>query len=258
MQFAGAVRRLSTPHWVGFYSLVALCWGALYAMQLPADLIAAADFYGADFWQAICRVEPGLAGAPSIFLMWALMSVAMMAPTAVPTFATWDDLVQSGKAPGFALLLAGFLLVWVGFAVLATLAQIALATAGLVNPIGESIHAALNAALLAAAGLYQFSALKAACLAKCRHPLTFFMQHWQSGPWRMGLRLGAVCLGCCWALMMLAFVGGTMNLLWMGGAMVLMTLEKLPSIGAVLTRPLGYGLLAVSAAVVIFNLGGWI
>lgn len=73
----------------------------------------------------------------------------------------------------------------------------------------------------------------------------------------MGLRLGFVCLGCCWALMTLAFVGGTMNLLWMGGAMVLMMLEKLPLIGAVMTRPLGYGLILLSVAIVFLNLGGW-
>lgn len=258
MHSASPLRKMSAPHWLAFYVLVLASWGALYAMQLPSELIAAANFYGAEFWEAICRVEPGIAGAPNIFLMWALMSVAMMAPTALPTFATWDDLVQSGKASGFAVLLGGFLLVWLGFAVFATAAQIGLAESGLVNPIGESRNAWLTAALLAGAGLYQFSALKDACLAKCRRPLTFFIQYWAEGPWRMGMRLGVVCLGCCWALMMLAFVGGTMNLLWMGGAMILMFLEKMPQIGSKLTRPVGFGLLVASAAVVIFEIGGLI
>ncbi|WP_346154948.1 DUF2182 domain-containing protein, partial [Streptomyces labedae] len=169
-----------------------------------------------------------------------------------------EDLVQTGRAQGFGLLLGGYLLIWSGFAVLATGTQLALAGAGLLTPLGESASVWLTAALVMGAGAYQFSTLKEACLSKCRRPLTFFMQHWDEGPWRMGLRLGAVCLGCCWALMLLAFIGGTMNLLWMGGAMVLMMLEKLPTIGTVMTRPLGYGLIALGVALVIFNLGGWI
>ncbi|MGY6703981.1 DUF2182 domain-containing protein [Roseinatronobacter sp.] len=257
MQLASSLRKMRAPHWLGFYGMIALAWAALYAMQLPPDLVAAASLYGAEFWDALCRIEPGLAGAPNIFLMWALMSAAMMAPTALPALATWDDLVQTGRSAGFGALLAGYLAVWLGFAALATAAQLGLAGAGLLNPLGASVNIWLTALLLAGAGAYQFSTLKDACLAKCRRPLTFFIQYWENGPWRMGLRLGAVCLGCCWALMALAFVGGTMNLLWMGGAMVLMMVEKLPRIGAVLTRPLGYGLIAASAAVVVFEMGGW-
>lgn len=258
MQLAPRIRKMTAPHWLGLYGVILLAWVLLYAMQLPPDLVAAANIYGAEFWEALCRIEPGLAGAPNILLMWALMSAAMMAPTALPAFSTWDDLVQTGRASGFTALLGGYLLVWLGFAALATGAQLTLAAAGLLNPLGESVNLWLTAALLAGAGAYQFSTLKDACLSKCRRPLTFFMQYWDDGPFRMGVRLGAVCLGCCWALMALAFVGGTMNLLWMGGAMVLMMLEKLPAIGAVLTRPLGYGLIALGAALVISNLGGWI
>jgi len=212
VHLADRVRAMAAPHWLGFYGLVLLAWSALFAMQVPADLAEAARILGPDFWEALCRVEPGIAGAPAIFAMWALMAAAMMAPTALPALATWDDLVQSGRVPGFGLILGGYLAVWLGFSVLATVAQMALAGAGLVDPLGRSVDAWLTAALLAAAGLYQFSALKDACLARCRRPLVFFMEHWEEGPWRMGLRLGAVCLGCCWALMALAFVGGTMNL----------------------------------------------
>ena len=104
--------------------------------------------------------------------------------------------------------------------------------------------AAFTGALLIGAGLYQFAALKEACLSRCRAPLTFFMQHFDEGPWRNGLRLGMDCLGCCWALMLLAFVGGTMNLAFMGLAMVIMTLEKLPEIGRPVTKPLGGALIA--------------
>ena len=239
-------------HWLAFYGLVLLCWALLYAMQLPPDLAAAARLFGPELWEALCAVEPGLAGAPTVYLMWAAMAAGMMAPTALPAFVTYDDLRAAGpgSAAGFAALAAGYLAVWLGFAALATGAQIALAGAGLLTPLGSSASVGLTAALLALAGLWQLSPLKAACLARCRHPLGFFLQHWEAGPWRMGLRLGLVCLGCCWALMALAFVGGTMNLAFMGGAMVLMALEKLPA-GRALTRPLGGALLAAAAAVLV-------
>ncbi len=258
MHLALRIRKMSAPHWLALYGSILLAWALLYMMQLPPDLIAAANFYGADFWQSLCQIQPGLSGAPGIFLMWALMSAAMMAPTALPALATWEDLCKAGHATGFGLLIAGYLLIWLCFALFATAAQIALAAAGLLNPLGESVSLWFSALLLAVAGGYQFSALKTACLSKCRAPLSFFMQHWSEGPLRMGLRMGLDCLGCCWALMALAFVGGTMNLLWMAGAMVLMMLEKLPAFGAFLTRPLGYGLLALSAAILISQLGGWI
>jgi predicted metal-binding membrane protein len=94
------------------------------------------------------------------------------------------------------------------------------------------------------AGLYQFSPLKEACLSKCRQPMMFFLQYWNEGPWLNGVRLGLVCLGCCWALMFLAFVGGVMNLVFMGIATVIMMVEKLPQLGRYLTKPLG-GILVV-------------
>jgi predicted metal-binding membrane protein len=251
MDILGRLRRIRGGHWLGFYGVVLGGWVVVFAMQLPADLREAAGLYGDGFWAAFCAVTPGLAGAPVLFGMWCAMAAAMMAPTFLPTLATYDDLVQGGAAPGFAGLLSGYLAVWFGFAVLATFAQLGMAGLGLIDPLGGSTNRWLTVALLAGAGAYQFSALKEACLSKCRRPMAFFMQHWDEGPWRMGLRLGALCLGCCWALMALAFVGGTMNLAWMGAAMVLMTLEKLPDIGRVLTRPLGFALLAAASVVAL-------
>jgi predicted metal-binding membrane protein len=93
--------------------------------------------------------------------------------------------------------------------------------------------------------------MKEACLSKCRAPMMFFLQHWDEGPLRNGLRLGAVCLGCCWALMLLGFVGGVMNLAFMGVATILMALEKLPAIGRWLTRPMGGALLAAAGIVAL-------
>ncbi len=242
------IRRITGAHWLGFYGLVAGSWAALYAMRLPPEALAAAEAYGAEFWLALCAVEPGVAGVPALTAMWAAMAAAMMAPTLLPALATFDDLVQGGAArrQDFTVLLAGYLAVWLGFAVLAAAWQMALAGAGLLTPLGASAERWFSALLLAGAGAYQFTTLKDACLSRCRRPLIFFMAYWAEGPARMGFRLGLACLGCCWALMALAFVGGTMNLAFMGLAMVLMTLEKLPRWGTPLTRPLGAVLLAAA------------
>ena len=250
---AERLRAMGQGHWLAFYGLVLGAWAVLFAMQLPADLIAAARLFGPELWEALCAVEPGIAGAPTVLLMWAAMAAGMMAPTALPALVTYDDLrlAQAGSGTGFAALAAGYLAVWLGFAVLATAAQLALADAGLLTPLGASGSAMLSALLLAAAGLWQLSQTKAACLLRCRAPFAFFLAHWPEGPWRMGLRLGLVCLGCCWALMALAFVGGTMNLAFMGVAMLLMAVEKLPA-GRLLTRPLGWALLGAAAAVLMF------
>jgi len=112
--------------------------------------------------------------------------------------------------------------------------------------LGTSQSAVFSAVLLAIAGGYQFSPIKEACLAKCRMPLTFFMEHWEEGPFKMGVRLGAVCLGCCWALMLLGFVGGVMSLGFMGLATIIMIIEKMPDYGKYISAPLGFGLLGAS------------
>ena len=239
------IRRMTGLHWVALFALILASWAALYAMAVPAELRALGRLYGADFWAEFCRVTPDAAGYLRIAAMWMLMSAAMMAPTALPALATYDDLGHAAPTR-FGALVAGYLAVWLGFSLAAAGLQLALFDAGLVSAFGDSRSGLLNAALLALAGAYQFSPLKEACLSGCRAPLTFFFQHWQAGPWRMGLRLGLVCLGCCWALMLLAFAGGVMNLAFMGLAMVLMAAEKLPELGRPLTKPLGGLLLALA------------
>jgi predicted metal-binding membrane protein len=126
---------------------------------------------------------------------------------------------------------------------------------------GQTLSPVLSAVLLLAAGAYQFSAAKAACLARCRHPLMLFLQHWAPGlrpALAMGVRLGVVCLGCCWLLMLLGLIGGAMNLVWVGAATLFMVLEKLPEIGRHLTRPLGLALVfgAAAQAVTTISAGG--
>lgn len=245
-----AVRTMRNTHWLSLFLLILAGWVILFILAVPPDLRAASRLYGADFIKDLCAVTPDAAGYVKLTWMWALMSLAMMAPTALPAFATYEDL--GTKAPvRFAHLVAGYLVVWFGFSVIAAAAQMALFRADLLSAFGESRSAMLSAFLLIGAGVYQFSPLKSACLAKCRAPLTFFMNHWDEGPWRNGLRLGLACLGCCWALMLLAFVGGMMSVAFMGLATVIMSVEKMPSLGRYVTGPLGIALMTGGFAIAL-------
>jgi predicted metal-binding membrane protein len=199
---------------VGLLLVTALAWG--YLAQMPMAGPARSPF--AAWWTALG--------------MWAVMMTAMMLPTAAPmvlTFAT-VSLRQSARWAGLAtaLFVAGYLLAWGGFDAAATTIQIAVAPdlcAGLLDR-----RPRLAGALLLLAGVYQLTPLKSACLRGCQSPLGFLLTHWRGGtfgPLRMGLLHGALCIGCCWALMGIMFVVGTMSLWWMAGLTVLVLGEKL-------------------------------
>lgn len=245
------IRAMTGWHWLSLFALILVSWAVLFAMSIPEDLRTGAKMFGADYIIALCTISPDAAGFGKLVLMWGLMSTAMMAPTALPAFTTFDDLRHSAPDARFSHLIAGYLVIWLGFSVLAAALQLILFQADLVSAFGDSRSVWLTAALLAGAGAYQFSTFKEACLSKCRMPLMFFMQHWDEGPFRNGLRLGAVCVGCCWALMLLGFVGGVMNIAFMGLATLIMALEKLPEIGRYVTRPLGVLLIAASGATIL-------
>lgn len=252
----------SGAQWCLFFAAMLGAWagllymGSRHATALPYDasILGALDLNrSVELIRSLCLAAPDLIGLPALAGMWAVMSLAMMAPTAVPVLASYQDLVIAGRGQlarsGFWLLLAGYLAVWLLFSAAAATLQMALSKAGLLDGHGVSLSPLLTVTLTLAAGLYQFTALKEACLSKCRSPMAFFMTHWQPGPrgaLAMGLRHGAVCVGCCWALMLLGFVGGTMNMVWMALAMLLMILEKLPDIGRFVTRPLGVILILLS------------
>lgn len=208
------------------------------------------------FWDALCRPA---AAAPlgTLWAMWALMALAMMLPTFAPALRSWRALSATGATDGAsaAALTGGYLAVWLAVSALFALAQKVLAGVGWLAPDGSSLRPMFTAALLAGAGLWQFTGVKAACLSRCRLPLTHFLERWRPGlgpAFRIGAGMGLHCLGCCWALMALAFVGGTMHLGWMGAATAFMAAEKLQA-GAWLTRPAGVLLLAAGAAVA----AGW-
>lgn len=240
--------------WAGFFALVIVAWAALWAMV--QDRAVWAGPLGLALLADLCGPGANDAGWPALAAMWAAMAAGMMAPTAVPAFATWAAMPPraSGGAAGTAALAAGYLALWLAAAGGFAAVQAALARLALVGPDGASLSPLLTAALFAAAGAWQFAAVKAACLVRCRAPLPFFMAHWRPGPagaFAVGLRLGVVCLGCCWALMALAFAGGMASLAWMGLATVLMVVEKMPTVGRHVTRPLGLALLAAAVATLI-------
>ena len=241
--------------WVALFGAILLAWLLMFAMSLP-DAGHGSTSLLPEHWQHAHHTTAGDAGTFVLFVMWALMALAMMAPSLVPSLRTFDDLLSAGagRPLSFYMLIGGYLSAWVLFAVGATWLQLQLASWTLIDEAGRSESLWFNAALFAVAGAYQFSPVKDACLTRCRAPLGFFMANWRdgaSGAFAMGLRLGLVCVACCWALMLLGFVGGVMSLLWMGAATVIMTFEKLPQWGRYLTRPLGAALLAGAVAMAI-------
>ncbi len=191
-----------------------------------------------------------------VWTMWAVMMAAMMLPSAAPMIGAYSTTVRSdagGLRGSTTLFVAGYLAVWSGFAALATGSQWVLHDAALVDAMGASRSNILGGALLVGAGGYQFARLKDDCLRKCRSPLGFLLSEWRNGPRGsvvMGVRHGAVCVGCCWALMALLFVLGVMNLWWIALVAAVVLLEKLVRSSAI-TRVLGASLMVWGAAVAL-------
>jgi len=169
-----------------------------------------------------------------IFVMWAVMMVAMMIPSAAPMillFATVNRKRREQERPFMStgIFALAYLVMWTIFAAVATLAQAKLHSTALLSPMMVSTSAILGGLLLIAAGIFQWTPLKRACLSHCRSPLDFITTGWRngaSGAFLMGMRHGAYCLGCCWVLMTLLFVTGVMNILWIAIIAAFVLLEK--------------------------------
>src|SRR5215469_16115363 len=170
-----------------------------------------------------------------IFVMWAVMMAAMMLPSAAPTVLlvttlASDRTVDAKPLPVTAMLFAsGYLLVWCGFSVAVTLLQWGLDEAGLLSETMALDNGTAAGAVLIAVGIYEWTPLKDACLRQCRSPAEFLVRHWrQDAPDAVltGMRHGIFCLGCCWLLMALLFVGGLMNLAWVAAIALLVLLQK--------------------------------
>jgi predicted metal-binding membrane protein len=204
-----------------------------------------------------------MAWTPGLFVlmlvMWSAMMMAMMLPSAAPMillFATihWRRGAAKGAHHSVPAFVAGYVAIWVGFSVLASCVQWMLDDALLLSSTMASRSTVLASALLFAAGVYQLTPLKLRCLRQCRSPLEFLSERWRNGTngaFIMGLQHGLYCLGCCWVLMCLLFVGGLMNLAWVAGLAIYVALEKIGPAGPLLSRLAGAGLIAWSAALLL-------
>ncbi|GIX48587.1 MAG: metal-binding protein [Candidatus Tectimicrobiota bacterium] len=231
----------------GLVGIAALAWA--YMGYLAADM-AAMD---AAMALAMPRLQAwGLLELVLLGVMWAVMMVAMMVPTAAPMlllFATINRRRRAQQRPYVptAIFLGGYLLVWTAFSAVATLAQWGLHAAALLSPMMASRSPLLGGGLLLAAGIYQWTPLKYTCLRHCRTPLGFLMTDWREGAkgaLAMGIKHGLYCTGCCWVLMALLFVAGVMNLLWVAAITAFVLVEKVAPRGDWVGRLAGSSLVA--------------
>jgi predicted metal-binding membrane protein len=171
----------------------------------------------------------------AMLLMWIVMMIGMMVPSAIPMALIHAAVARKAARAGTTLpstgfFVAGYVLIWSAFSVGATAAQWGLDRASLLSPMMVSNSPILGGILLFAAGLYQFTPTKEACLRQCRSPVHFMANNWRPGAigaLRMGFAHGAYCLGCCWILMCLLFFGGVMSIGWIGGLALFVLLEKI-------------------------------
>jgi predicted metal-binding membrane protein len=211
---------------------IGLCW----AWIIPMGRDMYGEMSGPSAW--MMTREWDFPHLTLLFAMWAVMMAGMMLPSAAPTLLLYARVVRSGPEGGSTgarvyAFAGGYLIVWTAFSLLATVLQRMLAHWLLLSPMMES-RGWFGGALLIAAGFYQLTPFKRTCLQSCRSPAAFIAGHWQPGVLgglRLGIAHGWHCLGCCWALMLLLFVGGVMNLWWIAALTVFVLLEKVAPLG---------------------------
>ena len=225
--------------------LVGWAWIAVMARDMYGPMTGASAWMMTPVWD--------LAHMLLLWLMWAVMMAAMMLPSAAPMVLTYGSAVRRNTGVAAArhvyALAAGYLTVWAVFCAGAAALQRGLAALLFVSPMMEVTSPSAGAALLLLAGLYQLTPLKHACLSACRSPLAFLMSRWRrgtSGAFLLGLEHGASCVGCCWALMLLLFVGGVMNLVVIAALTAFVALEKLAPFGMRSARVSGALLIAAA------------
>ena len=236
-------------------TLCALAWA--YLIYLDSKMSSMAPGMVAMSMKMPADHTWGLLDLTTMFVMWSVMMVAMMLPSATPMILLYEHINQKRKSDGQArsptlYFFGGYLLVWIGFSVLATMLNLTLHSGGLLSSMMGRVTPVLAGISLLAAGAYQWTNLKYACLAHCRSPVGFLMTHWLEGPFaavRMGAHHGLYCLGCCWMVMILLFVLGVMNLLWIAALTVFVLAEKIVPGGHVLSRVAG---------LLMVGWGGWL
>jgi predicted metal-binding membrane protein len=189
-----------------------------------------------------------------VFAMWVVMMIGMMTPSAAPMVLLYARVgrhaaTQNKPFAATAWFLGGYFLSWIVFALAATLAQWGLERAALLTPMMEGANNIFGGFVLIAAGLYQWTPLKDVCLRQCQAPLLFIQRHGgfrrdAKGAIALGVRHGVYCIGCCWALMALLFVGGVMNVLWIAVLSILVLSEKIIPVGRLISRIAGAAFIA--------------
>jgi len=251
-----ALRRNRVVVLIALVILIALAWAytVRLALQMPSASMPMAT-------SASMAMPAPMSWTATDFVymlvMWSVMMVAMMLPSATPGVLLFHRVGEQRAANGranasTAIFVSGYLLAWFGFSVLATLANWALHAGGALSSMMGRVAPSAGGALLIAAGAFQFTPLKRACLKHCRTPMGFLTQHWREGnggALLMGLHHGVYCLGCCWLLMALLFVLGVMNLAWVAALTVAVLAEKLLPGG----ERIGWGL---GALLIVW--GGWL
>jgi predicted metal-binding membrane protein len=243
------VRQDRTPVILLLILFPLVCWAWIVVM--------ARDMYGpmtgASAWMMTPRWD-----APHLVLlwaMWAVMMTGMMLPSAAPMILLAGDAGHT-RARHTYLLALGYLVVWALFSVGATALQWGLARLLVITPMMEVSTRRAGAVFLVIAGAYQWTSWKRSCLTSCQSPLAFLMRRWRSGAWgafRMGVEHGAYCVGCCWALMLLLFAGGVMNLTVIAALTAFVAFEKLAPVGVRSTRVSGVLLIGVAAWMILFG-----
>lgn len=234
-------RRVAIVLFLVLLPLMCWSWIVVMARDMYGPMTGASAWMMTPQWDA-----PHLA---LLWAMWAVMMTGMMLPSAGPMILLAGSAGQT--RPGYAYLLAlGYLFVWALFSVGATALQWGLSRWFILTPMMEVSSRGAGAVFLVAAGVYQWTPWKQACLTACQSPLAFLMRRWRSGGWgafRMGVEHGAYCVGCCWALMLLLFAGGVMNLTVIAALTAFVAFEKLAPVGVMSARLSGVLLIAVAA-----------
>jgi predicted metal-binding membrane protein len=220
-------------------TIVAIAWW--YLFSLSAGMSGDMDAAGASMDPFMPPPVWSAKYALMMFVMWAVMMIGMMLPSVTPTVMIYAMVVKKAAKDGkpvaaTGVFVAGYLLVWAGFSVLAATGQYFLDKWQLLSPMMTTTNYLLGGSLLLIAGAWQFTPLKDQCLHQCRSPVEFIYKNWEkgnAGAVKMGVKHGLFCVGCCWALMLLLFVGGVMNLLWIALLSIFVLLEKILPFGRV-------------------------
>jgi predicted metal-binding membrane protein len=237
--------RVVTATLIVLIPLACWAWIALMADDMYGTMLGPSAWMMTADWDA-----PHLL---LLFAMWVAMMTAMMLPSASPLVLLYAGALRSGGAAHVGrkayAIAAGYVLVWALFSAAATVLQRVLSAVLLLTPMMEPATPGATVVLLVLAGLYQLTPLKRACLRVCRSPLSYLLQHWRAdtfGAFRLGARHGAYCLGCCWALMLLLFAGGVMNLAVIVALTLWVLVEKFAPFGEQTAKVSGVALLAVA------------